>query len=62
MNKKKFVYKRYDYSCLTKNNKFYGYFIPTVRKVFARTIGLDLATVKPMNKPLGTLYWIDSKI
>ena len=35
--------------------------IAKIKKVIAKTIGLDLVEVKPMNVPTGTLYYIDFK-
>jgi len=37
------------------------FIFPTIQKVAARTIGMDIVAVKPMNGPAGKLYYYDSK-
>jgi len=54
MAKGKYTYQSYDYSFLQQGPK-----IPFFQKVCAKTIGYDLATVKPMNAPTGQLFYFD---
>ena len=54
--KPKFTYQSYDYSFLEKRE---GRFFTTAKRVFAKTIGFDLAEVQPMDEPVGQLYWMD---
>lgn len=53
--KKKFNYKHYDYSFLIKKDN-----VSFVKRVFAKTIGYDLTTVRPMNEPVGRLFYFDN--
>jgi len=53
--KKNFNYKRYDYSFLKKEDN-----VSFVKRAFAKTIGYDLATVRPMNEPVGRLFYFDN--
>lgn len=34
----------------------------TAKQVFAKTISLDLVKIKPMNGPVGNLYYFDDDI
>lgn len=54
MAKAKYTYQSYDYSFLNHEPK-----IPCFQKVYAKTIGYDLATVEPMNAPTGQLFYFD---
>lgn len=54
MAKGKYTYQSYDYSFL-----HHGLKIPCFQKVYAKTIGYDLTTVKPMNAPTGQLFYFD---
>jgi hypothetical protein len=52
----KFTYTRYDYSFLRPEPSFWE---QIAERVYAKTIGTDLTTVKPMNEPVGQLFWFD---
>lgn len=54
MAKVKYTYQSYDYTFLYTGSK-----LPLFQKVFAKTIGYDLVTVKPMNEPTGQLFYFD---
>ena len=57
--KKKFNYQKYDYSFLREKNDKY-HWLPRAIKVAAQTIGFDLTEAKPMDKPIGKLFWADN--
>lgn len=57
--KKKFNYQKYDYSFLHKKNDKY-HWLPRAIKVAAQTIGFDLTEAKPMDRPIGKLFWVDN--
>jgi len=59
MSKSKYTYQSYDYSflCDHPTNKWY---IKLAQKVVANTIGFDLDEVRPMDEPVGQLFWFDS--
>ena len=57
--KKKFNYQKYDYSFLYKKNDKY-HWLPRAIKVAAQTIGFDLTEAKPMDRPIGKLFWVDN--
>lgn len=59
MAKIKFVYQSYDYSFLKPKDPWY---IPICRKVFAKTIGNDMVTVKSMDLPSGKLFYFDYEL
>lgn len=52
--KKKFNYKHYDYSFLIKKDN-----VSFVKRVFKKTIGYGLTTVRPMNEPVGRLFYFE---
>ena len=53
---KGFKYERYDYSFLYQGKEN---FWPKAVKIAAKTIGFDLVETKPLNEPIGKLYWLD---
>ena len=57
--KKKFNYQKYDYSFLREKNDKY-HWLPRAIKVAAKTIGFDLTEAKPMDRPIGKLFWADN--
>ena len=57
--KKKFNYQKYDYSFLREKNDKY-HWLPRAVKVAAKTIGFDLTEAKPMDRPIGKLFWADN--
>ena len=57
--KKKFNYQKYDYSFLREKNDKY-HWLPRAIKVAAKTIGFDLTEAKPMDRPIGKLFWVDN--
>ena len=57
----KYSYTSYDYSFLKpKPSWFEAKVLPIAERVYAKTIGADLATVQPMSEPSGQLFWFDT--
>lgn len=62
--KPKFNYQSYDYSFL-KPTDVYGtweVYFPNAVRVTSQTIGFDMATVEPMNEPLGQLFYFEPTV
>ena len=59
--KTKFIYQSYDYSFLKPKDAYsrWEVYFPQGVRVAYQTIGFDMATVEPMNEPVGQLYYID---
>ena len=57
----KFTYQQYDYSFLKpKPSWFEAKVLPIAERVYAKTIGADIVTTKPMNEePVGQLFWFE---
>jgi hypothetical protein len=57
----KFTYTSYDYSFLRPKPSFWeSKVLPIVERAYAKTIGADLTTIKPMSEPSGQLFWLDT--
>ena len=56
----KYSYTSYDYSFLKpKQSWFETKVLPIAEKVYAKTIGADLTTVRPMDAPVGQLFYFE---
>lgn len=63
MSKANYTYKSYDYSFLQpKASVWWSTYMSQAVQVAAQTIGFDMATVEPMNEPVGQLFWFDSVV
>lgn len=61
MSKSKYTYQSYDYSFLDDGTNWASkWYFKFAQKVSAKTIGFDLAEVRPMDEPVGQLFWFDS--
>ena len=61
--KPKFIYQSYDYSFLQpKASVWWHTYMPQAVQVVAQTIGFDMATVEPMNEPVGQLFYFEPTV